>query len=1396
MNQAVVCGRPALGRAQLTFASAEHTLLYLHQLLPRFSALHRLMAPDPITQILLVDDQSANLAVLEAILANLDVAPVSVTSGEAALREVLARDFAVVLLDVRMPTMNGFELARLIREHPRTQGVPIIFLTAGDGDDFPVEEAYALGAVDYMTKPFNPTVLRAKVSVFIELHRQRAELARIQAERHRAALRSRDQRLRLILDNIRDYAFIGTDVNRRITEWEGGAAAITGWSADKARGQSADILFTPEDRAGGQPELEARRALENGRADDLRWHMRSDGTRFFAEGVTVPLRDEGGTLRGFAKILRDATAEKLAREELARSERRLGESHDRFSLLLASSGEGIFGLDREGRCTFLNPAGAALLGYRADELEGRVLHDVIHPHASGDDGDDCPIQRAVRDGQALRADDDAFVRRDGSTLPVAYSVYPMVIAGATAGAVLTFTDTSARRQAAAERERLVGQLQAANERMRDIFQRTPAFMCVMRGAEHAIEMANQRYLELAGGRALTGRTLREAMPELEDQGFIEVLDRVVASGEAFEGRNLRMLLRAPDGAGLEEHFLDLVCMAIREPDGAVSGVLVHGIDVTERTRANLLAVGQRSALELAVTDAPLGDVLDVLAHTAEDTGGAGALASVQLVQDGHLRHAAAPSLVPGFVAAADALPIGPDAGPAGRAAWSGASASSADVDADALWGAMRESVRAHGLAAARALPILAPSGQVLGAFTLYYREARLPGAREEAAMALLANTASLVIGQRHEAAERQAAEHRSRAILESMSEGFLALDRDWRITYANGAAESVTRRRREDLVGGAFWDLFPELRGAHEACLVDAAARRVASRIEAYDSGQGRWFELNAFPTASSGADGTDSRGMALYFRDETERRRAEERIRRLAAVAEQSSDFIGIFSPDAGGIYLNPAGRRMAGLDGEADISAWQMIDFFPREDRPYVREQVLAALAGPTAEWEGELRLARAGDREGEAPLPVYFKGFAVRGADGDTIGLATITRDITFQKRAEDELRRVAADLSEADHRKSEFLATLAHELRNPLAPIRTGLDLLRMTSSAGAEAQAANGAAQARIHAMMDRQLGHLIHLVDDLLDIARITRGKIELKKAPVAVAAIVNTALETSAALIESHGHRLELELDPEPMELEADATRMVQVLSNLLNNAAKYTPRGGRITLSNWREDGHAVISVADNGIGIPQEAIGSVFEMFTQVRGSLDRAQGGLGIGLSLVRRLVELHGGRVSAFSGGPGHGSTFTLRLPLRSGTPHARARADAPAQTAGTAARLRVLVVDDNLDAADSLVALLEILGHSARVAHDGPQGLRMAQELAPDLVLLDIGLPGMSGYEVARAIRAEGTLARTVLIALTGWGGQSDQQQSQEAGFDQHLTKPVSLEALEQALCAAARVLP
>jgi PAS domain S-box-containing protein len=1078
--------------------------------------------------------------------------------------------------------------------------------------------------------------------------------------------------------------------------------------------------------------------------------------------------------------VRDATAERLAAERLARSEQQLGESLERFALLLDSSGDGIFGVAPDGACTFLNAAGAALLGYQRGELVGSPLHTLIHHHH--EDGRpypaaDCPILRAVREGQPLRADDEVFWRKDGSLMPVAYAVYPMVIGGRSAGAVLTFSDATERRRAQAERERLYREVQAAHERMTDIFHRAPAFMCVMRGPGHVFEMGNERFRELTGGRELGGRPVRAALPEMEGQGFFELLDRVYRTGEACEGHNERLLLQPAGGDALEEHFVDFVFMALRDPDGAISGVLLHGVDVTERTRANLLAVGQRGALELAVTDAPLSDVLDLLTHTAEDYAGGAAMAAIQLVEPGdRLRHVAAPSLPPDLQAALDALGVAPLGAASGAAAWRGESVTSDDIATDPLWAACRGLALAHGLRACQAVPIVSPAGAVLGVFTWYYRAPPRPGAGARQATALLANTASLVIGQRHEAQERHAAEERSRAILESMSEGFLAISADWRITYANRAAEQIAGLSRDDMVGGVFWDLFPQVHGTErERAYRSTATERARARIEAFLDGDGRWFEINSFPTP----DG----GIAIYFRDETERRRAEAGIRRLAAVAEQSSDFIGIFDPDAGGIYLNPAGRRMAGLAADADVGQRRMLDFFAEECRALVRRQVLPALTGPAASWEGELRFARAGGPS----IPVYYKGFAVRDPDGNNLGIATITREITEQKRAEDELRRIAADLAEADHRKSEFLATLAHELRNPLAPIRTGLDLMRFAPQ--------DGAALARVQQMMERQLGHLIHLVDDLLDVARITRGKIELKKEPVDLRAIVVTAVETSAALIEGNGHALSVELPEEPLELEADVTRLVQVLSNLLNNAAKYTPAGGHILLGARREDGQAVVTVSDTGVGIAPEALGAVFEMFTQVRSSLDRAQGGLGIGLSLVRRLVELHGGRVGAASAGPGQGSTFTVRLPLRAAGRRGVAGQTDGGRAAGPGSRaLRVLVVDDNEDAADCLVALLGLLGHSTRVAHDGPAACRAAQEFTPDVAFLDIGLPGMSGHDVARAIRRAPALRHMVLIALTGWGAAADLAQSQEAGFDQHLTKPVSFEALAQALAAAEEV--
>jgi CheY-like chemotaxis protein len=317
--------------------------------------------------------------------------------------------------------------------------------------------------------------------------------------------------------------------------------------------------------------------------------------------------------------------------------------------------------------------------------------------------------------------------------------------------------------------------------------------------------------------------------------------------------------------------------------------------------------------------------------------------------------------------------------------------------------------------------------------------------------------------------------------------------------------------------------------------------------------------------------------------------------------------------------------------------------------------------------------------------------------------------------------------------------------------------------------------------------MDRQLDHLVHLVDDLLDVARITRGQVDLKPALVPLADVLNAAVETSLPLIEAARHKLDVRLPAEPLMLHADATRITQVVSNLLNNAAKYTPRGGHIVLAAERDGQQALVAVSDNGIGIPPDSLGEVFRMFTQIPNAAHHMPGGLGIGLSLVKSLVELHGGTIQAASAGIGTGSVFTVRLPLADQGAATTAPA-APGQDATAVPPLRLLVVDDNRDAADTLAALLSMMGHDVAVAHDGHQALRMLDGLAPHAVFLDIGMPGLSGYEVAQAVRREARHDGVMLVALTGWGGADDRARTAQAGFDAHLTKPATVTAIESVL--------
>jgi PAS domain S-box-containing protein len=369
---------------------------------------------------------------------------------------------------------------------------------------------------------------------------------------------------------------------------------------------------------------------------------------------------------------------------------------------------------------------------------------------------------------------------------------------------------------------------------------------------------------------------------------------------------------------------------------------------------------------------------------------------------------------------------------------------------------------------------------------------------------------------------------------------------------------------------------------------------------------------------------------------------------------------------------------------------------------------------------------------------------------------------------------EMKRVEEALIEADRRKDEFLATLAHELRNPLAPISNGLQILRLSPDREAHEQACS---------LMQRQLDLLVRLVDDLLDVSRISTGKLVLRKERVQLAVVVAGAVETSRPLIDRMGHELTVSLPNQTLTVEGDATRLGQVVCNLLNNAAKYTDRGGRIWLTVERQGSDVLVSVRDNGVGIAADHFPGIFRMFSQVEGTLGRSQGGLGIGLTLVKRLVEMHGGTIEGRSGGPGKGSEFVVRLPLvvEASGPSVPARREEPP---APKLSLRILIVDDDRDSADCLGMLLRIMGHNIRTAYDSQKGVEVAEEFRPDVVLLDIGLPNLNGYEACREIRGQAWGRAMVLIAVTGLDQEEDRCLSHEAGFDHHLVKPVDRQDL------------
>ncbi len=534
---------------------------------------------------------------------------------------------------------------------------------------------------------------------------------------------------------------------------------------------------------------------------------------------------------------------------------------------------------------------------------------------------------------------------------------------------------------------------------------------------------------------------------------------------------------------------------------------------------------------------------------------------------------------------------------------------------------------------------------------------------------------------------------------------------------------------------------------------------------------KGAWLPMEGRVRLASdqGGDRMVLYGIAI---DITDRVEAEWSAMRQAAILADQSDAIIVTDADGKVREFNPAAERMLGYRG-ADAIGADMGVFYRPEDGAQVRQAVRQAAAGKW-EWRGDLVFVRPDGSEGFSEAVIK----PLLDRKGDSVGAVSVNRDITERQRDAAQLRTLNAQLADADRRKDEFLATLAHELRNPLAPLRNVLEILKLKAPGDAQMQWAQQ--------VFERQMNQVTHLVDDLMEVSRITQGRLELRREATDLGLVMQDAVEAVQERLKRAGHRLEVQLPPAPLVLDADPTRLVQIITNLLNNAIKYTPDGGSLSLRAEQHDSEARVTVRDSGIGIAAENIDKVFNMFAQLEPGLDRAQGGLGIGLALVRGLVTLHGGRISASSEGTGRGSEFSLYLPMPA-APMAPARAPASAPQAAQQGR-RVLVVDDNADGADTMRMALEMLGYSVECAYSGNAALALAASFRPHAVVLDIGLPDIDGYQVAAQIRSEDWGQDLALIAATGWGQDADRKAASAAGFDHHLVKPLDFLVLDTIL--------
>jgi PAS domain S-box-containing protein len=645
-------------------------------------------------------------------------------------------------------------------------------------------------------------------------------------------------------------------------------------------------------------------------------------------------------------------------------------------------------------------------------------------------------------------------------------------------------------------------------------------------------------------------------------------------------------------------------------------------------------------------------------------------------------------------------------------------------------------------------------------------------------------TLIIIFGEAAQIAETRAHQRRElfRVTLRSIGDAVITTDTSGCITDLNEVAESLTGWSHNDAIGQSLDRVFnivnevtrqpvenPAIRALREGIVVGLANHTVLIRKD----GQECPIDDSAAPIRNE--FGYVS-GCVLIFRDVTaqrliERNKASQLLtaRLLASIVESSTDAIISKSLDGTIQTWNAAAETLFGYTSEQAVGKHVSLIIPP--ERIAEEDEIITRLRGGQRIEHFETERLRSDGQHITVSLTIS----PLKDDSGNVIGASKIARDVTERRQLEDNLRKLAADLSLADQRKNEFLATLAHELRNPLAPISNMIEVVKRAGN--------NGELLKQAHETIERQLAQMVRLVDDLLDLNRITHDRLELRRSDVELATVIEQAVEVARPLIDAADQKLTIDLPDDEIYLNADQARLAQVFGNLLNNSCKYTRPNGAISLSARRNgDDEVLVSVRDNGAGIPADKLDRIFDMFMQVDRSSDRSQDGLGIGLTLVKRLVEMHGGSIEVHSAGEEQGSEFVVHLPIISKP----AAASTPVShvVPESSSQCRILIVDDNRDSADSLAMLFEITGNQTYLAHDGVEALESIEKYRPEVVLLDIGLPKLDGHEVCRRVREQPWGKDIRIIALTGWGQEDDRRKSEEAGFNGHLVKPVDYDKL------------